>query len=662
MTQINNAKLEWNDAGTPVSEQFDDVYFSNVNGLAESRYVFIEQNGLPQRLLSHAHPQFVVAETGFGTGLNFLALCQVYTQFCQQHPDSDIPRLHFISFEKFPVTQEDLVKAHQSWPELEHFATQLQQQYPEATAGCHRLSFLDGAISLDLWFGDIKDCMPQLPTPKTSVVDAWFLDGFAPSKNPEMWTQELFQGMVNLGRSHCSVATFTAAGFVRRGLIEAGFEMRKAKGFGTKRDMLVGTLPTHNSFSNLDHDLPRNSLPNEHSDVAIIGGGIASVTLAEALLKRGKTVTLYCKDSQLAQGASKNDQGAIYPLLSSSSVAIHNTFTSAYQHALRYYAHKAQHVSFDHNWCGVVQLMWDEKQTKKLTAIGDLALPHGISRSLDSEETNSVTGLEINVDSLHYKKGGWLAPQQLVQQLGLKLAEYPHFSLKLDTEIVQLSHSDLWELTDQNQIVYSHQSVVVANGHLFDQLTPTASMPLGKVKGQVSAIQSSETLSKLNTVLCYEGYLTPKSELDNRHRIGASYDRGHLDEEFDAVAQQDNRNKLTKCLPDCSWTSQVNVDDHVAKQGIRCVSRDHLPFVGEVLNFERLKTLPSDGSIEPATQPGLYALVALGSRGLTTAPLLAEILASQMCGEPIPLGVDLLNALEPNRMWIRKRRKGKALI
>ncbi len=243
MTHIQHAQLEWNDSGVPVSEQFDDVYFSNNNGLAETDYVFIQQNGLPMRWHDFKQQKFVVAETGFGTGLNFLALWRCFDAFRQANPQAQCQQLHFISFEKFPLKHNDLAKAHKVWEELSTWAEKLRSQYPHATAGCHRLSFDEERVILDLWFGDIKDTLPLVKTEANNRVDAWFLDGFAPSKNPEMWNQALFNNMSALANPECSVATFTAAGFVRRGLIEAGFNMAKVKGFAHKREMLAGTYP-----------------------------------------------------------------------------------------------------------------------------------------------------------------------------------------------------------------------------------------------------------------------------------------------------------------------------------------------------------------------------------------------------------------------------------
>ena len=310
---IQPANLEFNAEGTPVSRDFDDVYFSNDNGLEETRYVFLDGNQLSTRFPEHPRSLFVVAESGFGTGLNFLTLWQAFDQFHAAHPEATLQRLHFISFEKFPLTAHDLRLAHQRWPELAAWAEQLQAQWPPHIGGCHRLILDGGRVTLDLWLGDINDLTDTLDDSMNQTVDAWFLDGFAPAKNPDMWSQHLFSAMARLARPGATLATFTSAGFVRRGLQEAGFTMQKTKGFGRKRDMLVGRMEQ-------TLDIPASApwfarSASASREVAIVGGGIASALLSLALLHRGWQVTLYCADDAPASGASGNRQGALYPLL-----------------------------------------------------------------------------------------------------------------------------------------------------------------------------------------------------------------------------------------------------------------------------------------------------------------------------------------------------------
>ncbi|MGR5168875.1 bifunctional tRNA (5-methylaminomethyl-2-thiouridine)(34)-methyltransferase MnmD/FAD-dependent 5-carboxymethylaminomethyl-2-thiouridine(34) oxidoreductase MnmC [Vibrio astriarenae] len=670
MTSITNAQLGWNEAGTPVSDHFDDVYFSNVNGLEETRYVFIEQNHLPTRWQSCEQRRFVVAETGFGTGLNFLATWQAFEQFRAKHPESAVKELHFISFEKFPVKLDDLIKAHQAWPELAQYAAQLQAHYPIAVPECHRIVLADGAITLDLWFGDIKDCMPLVPTTQHGIVDAWFLDGFAPSKNPEMWNQTLFNGMANLAKAHATCATFTAAGFVRRGLIEAGFSMKKVKGFGTKREMLAGSFEARNQPGNTQpwfHYQGASTIDNG-LDIALIGGGIASATLAKSLTRRGAKVTLYCKDERPARGASGNRQGAVYPLLNGTHEGVSRVFAPAFLYARQFAQQMANEFHFDHDWCGVTQLMWDETAKQKLEKTVQGQFNSQLIRALDPQQTNQQVGANVDMESVFYPLGGWLSPAQLTQGIIHQLEAQGKLSVKFNTHITDIEKSDAgWELHSQQQR-FCHQVVIIANGNEFDQLNVTQELPLGQVKGQVSHVPTTTELSKIKTVLCYDGYMTPVNPKNQHHCIGASYDRTHLDTEYDENAQQDNRQKLINCIPDQDWPNLVDVSQGDSRQGIRCVSRDHLPFVGNIAQLESVKAqyqnlhLVSEQDAQELEVPqDLFCMLGLGSRGLCSAPLMAEVLASQIYHNPIPLPVDLFQAIHPARMWVRKLRKGKAL-
>lgn len=669
MTTITNAQLGWNEAGTPVSDQFDDVYFSNVNGLEETRYVFLKQNHLPQRWHAFDQKRFVIAETGFGTGLNFLAVWQWFDAFKQQNPNATLQTLHFISFEKYPLSQQDLVKAHQAWPELAVYAKKLHTHYPIAAPECHRIVLDDGAVTLDLWFGDIKDCMPKVPTPHHGLIDAWFLDGFAPSKNPEMWNQTLFDGMAKLAKQDCTCATFTAAGFVRRGLIDAGFAMQKVKGFGTKREMIAGKLDSKLPYSNIKPWFAATS-SNHVTDIAIIGGGIASAALAKTLTRRGIHVSLYCADANPAQGASGNRQGAIYPLLNGSHSGVSRVFAPAFLFARQFVEQIATQTSFDHDWCGVTQLMWDEKSTNKQKAMLEGNFNPQLMHHCNPQQTELNIGLPNSMESLYYPLGGWLCPAQLTQGLIETLEKSDAFNAYFHHQVEKLR----WDETQQqwalsiNGIEKHHQSVIMANGHQFDQFDQTRYLPLGKVKGQVSHIPTTDNLQKLSSVLCYDGYMTPHNPRNQQHCIGASYDRSQINQTFDPIAQQENGQRLLNCIANQNWPKEVDTSSNQSRQGVRCVSRDHLPFVGAVGDFEKIKSnyqqLPtqSEQDVEPVAQyPNLYCLLGLGSRGLSSAPLMAELLASQISGDPLPLPVDVLELLHPSRMWVRKLRKGKAI-
>lgn len=229
-TPITSNTIEWR-YGQPYASAFQDVYFSTDNGLEETKFVFLTQNDLNTRFKALKNANFTIAETGFGTGLNFLSTWQLWSE----HAPSD-SCLHFISVEKYPLSVDDISLALAYWPTLAEFCQQLLAQYQQLSPGIHQLSFVDGKVTLSLLIGDVAEMLPQINT----QVDAWFLDGFSPAKNPDMWSATLFQNMARLSHSLTTFATFTSAGDVRRGLQAVGFQVNKLAGFGKKREMLRG--------------------------------------------------------------------------------------------------------------------------------------------------------------------------------------------------------------------------------------------------------------------------------------------------------------------------------------------------------------------------------------------------------------------------------------
>lgn len=654
---IQFANIEFNSEGTPVSRDFDDIYFSTENGLEESRYVFLEGNRLRSRFINHPRPLFIVAESGFGTGLNFLALWQMFATFRRENPNTNLQRLHFISFEKFPLTLADLRKAHQHWPELAPWAEQLQAQWPQPFAGCHRLLLDEGRVTLDLWLGDINTLISQLDDTSNQQVDAWFLDGFSPAKNPQMWTASLFHAVARLTRPGGTVATFTAAGFVRRGLGSAGFTLHKNVGFGRKREMLIGQMDKTLTTPPVTPWFARTA--SQQRDVAIIGGGIASALLALTLLRRGWQVTLYCADDMAAEGASKNRQGAFYPLLNPHEPALSHFFPAAFTFARRLY--DALAVPFDHQWCGVTQLAWDEKNAQKIAQMLAMGLPQSIATATRAAEMLQTTGVTTGCDGITYPAGGWLCPQQLTREL-MALATTRGLASHYRYRIETLSQHDNGWLLNQQQW---HEVVLLANGHHLTDFPQTARLPVSPVAGQVSHIPVTPALSALHQVLCYDGYLTPHHPGNQQHCIGASYHREQAEATFSTADQQHNRQRLINCLPQETWPYEVDVSANEARCGVRCATRDHLPLVGNVPDYDAtlqqyaaLATSPQAVATAPVYH-NLYMLGALGSRGLCSAPLAAEILAAQMSGEPLPLDRETLAALSPNRRWVKKLLKGK---
>ncbi|BBT66299.1 tRNA 5-methylaminomethyl-2-thiouridine biosynthesis bifunctional protein MnmC [Aeromonas caviae] len=659
-TSLHHARLDWNEAGTPVSSEFGDVYFSNDNGLSETRYVFLQQNRLPERFSHHDNDSFVIGETGFGTGLNFLATMAV---FLEQAPLSgNGSRLHFISVEKYPLTQADLRKALAAWPELAPLSQPLIDQWPLPVSGCHRLLFADGRIRLDLWFGDIKEMLPQVPHPATGLVDAWYLDGFSPAKNPEMWTQDLFDDLARLARPDATLSTFTCAGFVRRGLIAAGFAMKKVKGHGSKREMLAGVR---------EGKVPQQSIApwyarpaGREGEVLIIGGGIASAMTALSLVERGRHVTLLCEDGEPASGASGNRQGALYPLLNGEHDALSRFYSLAFGFARNRLLALAKHHPVAFSLCGVTQLGYDDKSAAKLAKMSQGPFPPELMYPLSAVEVEQVVGLPCDADGVSYPLGGWLCPAELTRAAIREAQASGRLEVVFNAAVTRIAEeADGWRVESRDGRQWHAPNLVAAAGHQLPALLPFAELPLYPVRGQVSHVPTTTGLSQLKTVLCYDGYLTPAH--NGAHCIGASYGRNQTDLAYRADEQEQNRARLQACLPDQTWPAEVDVSGNQARVGVRCASRDHLPVAGPVARLAALAdhdvNAPADQQSALPLHAGLYVQGALGSRGLCSAPLCGELLASEICGDPLPLAADLLEALHPARYWVRRLRRGKPL-
>lgn len=667
---IKTATISWNQQGTPVSEEFNDIYFSNQNGLEETRYVFIKGNYFPDRFLNFSRRCCRVAETGFGTGLNFLAFWQSFTLFRKLHSEAPLKQLHYISFERYPLQQSDLVTTHSHWPELAPFARQLQQLWPMPLAGCHRLLLADETIILDLWFGDINTLIPQLDCSYDNQIDAWFLDGFAPAKNPEMWSVTLFNAMARFTRTSGTFSTFTAAGSVRINLQQTGFNVKKIKGFGHKREMITGTLVNRATIQSSEPWYARPAA-RKTDDIAIIGGGIASAFTALALLRRGAQVTLYCADQHPAKGASGNRQGIIYPLLNGKGDTLENFFNSAFTFACRQYIQlTAQGVIFDHQWCGVSQLAWDEKSRRKIDKIAQAGWSPALAQRLNRQQLSALCGLDTSHGGIYYPAGGWLCPEDLTLALVI-LAQQQGMTCCYQYELNHLiADEDGWQLTFANSLQQRHSSVILANGHRLTQWPQTQELPLSAIRGQVSHIPTNATLSQLKNVLCYDGYLTPVNPTNQHQCIGASHQREDHSIDFSTLEQQENYHRLLRCLPESYWAKQIDITGNHARCSIRSSVRDHLPLVGAVPDYTatiaQYQNLPDkikrrETIVCAPVYRDLFIVGALGARGLCSAPLVAEVMAAQLFGEPLPLNADILAALSPNRFWIKKLLKSKPM-
>ncbi|WP_426358352.1 bifunctional tRNA (5-methylaminomethyl-2-thiouridine)(34)-methyltransferase MnmD/FAD-dependent 5-carboxymethylaminomethyl-2-thiouridine(34) oxidoreductase MnmC [Pseudocolwellia sp. HL-MZ19] len=684
----SKTSLIFQDNGAPYSKKFDDIYFDRKTGCEQSTTIFIEANEIVDRLKNN-NSLFTIAETGFGTGLNFLLTLDAYKQANSgvqseidlpknkekttehQAKNSPVTKLHFISVEKYPLSKKDLAKSLQLFPHLAEFYQPLLEQYPENIDAIESnflyFSFFDNKVSLTLYIGDATEVYTALKSPKEGLIDTWYLDGFSPNKNPEMWSLELFTQIARLAKEQSTLSTFTIAGHVRRQLIEVGFRLQKIETSGLKKEVLKAVYQQTKSIGKGYQTRPRINKPQH---VAIIGGGIASACAAYYLTTQGVKVTLYCKDNSVAQGASSNAIGALFPLLHQQRDDISEFYEAAYWRALHlYHSLLEQGFNFSHQWCGLLEISYKAALEKRQTLFDEIkAWPENLIHSVNAKQAQEISNLPLQYGGLFMPEAGWIAPQELVHAL-LEAAKATNRlrienSVKVESLTQNLDQS--WQLnTTKNAIKkqLKEHIIIVCGGADSIHINTINDLPLTSVRGQITSMKSDAAIGKLSTVICHKGYLTPAHK--NIHCIGATFDKNSFDITATPEGDEYNLGMLSQCLPELTnWTK---TDVASAKARLRCMTPDHLPLVGAMPNIkEHVKTyahLRKDKNWKfyqtTPTINNLYVLTGLGARGLCSAPLAAEILTADICGTPYPVNNKMLFNLSPNRFVIRDLIKRK---
>jgi len=394
--------------------------------------------------------------------------------------------------------------------------------------------------------------------------------------------------------------------------------------------------------------------------VAIIGGGIASACIAYYLTKKNIKVTLYCKDEGIAQGASSNHVGALFPLIHQQVDDISLFYQQAFWRALKCYKGLYDDgFHFSHDWCGLLEISYKTALEKRQRIFEkESPWPKELITSINALEASELAGIKLEHGGLFMPSAGWIAPSELVQQLFAAAEQTQYLTVKNQIKITALNQQsdDSWQLeTDDASI--NEKLVVFCGGAESIELNAIAELPLTSVRGQVTTMATNSKIAGLSTVICHKGYLTPAHQ--QQHCIGATFEKNSFDIIATNAGDQYNLTMLEKCLPQLVPWSKQDITSNKAR--LRCMTPDHLPMVGAMPNIEQHKVtyahLAKDKNwrySEPAPMiKNLYMLTGLGARGLCTAPLLADILIADLTGDEYPMGSQALFNLSPNRFVIR---------
>lgn len=577
--KINYANICFSEDKTLYAEDFSDAYHAKGQAVEEAEYVYIKGCKIQENWKNSFN--YTIAEFGFGSAINFLCTWKVYES------DPDRPsNLNYISFEKFPIKVEQLKEILAVYPSLKKYSNLLLKQYEHLNQGLNFISFGELAPRLSLYIGDIREELPKISSP----VDAWYFDGFSPAKNPEMWSSEIISLAKKNSHQATTFSSFSAASIFKNSLKENLATFTKAKGFGNKRDMLEGVINGDNKKS------------IESKRIAIIGSGLAGSFLAYYLAKRKHEVVIFESKQEIAARASGNIMGIFRPDFVKKPKYRHQFYHTAYMHMLR--------------WLLLMERFWEEfscelngsyrflsdHQLKKLYHKFPIELEDfKYLKKLSQEEVESLFATKTSEPAFFLPFSGKLSPKKLCEFL----FRISGVELRLSSPVLALmDKGSCWQLK-LNSSSEEFDTVILANAHEAGELLPDLVDALEKNKGQLAYLDKDLKLN-CKSPLCFGGYLVESQ--DERLVLGASYehDVDNLDcteEEFFKLSR-----KFNKYFPEL----EINKNNYLGGRAeFRTYTEDKLPL------FEEYKK-------------NLFLSLAHGSKGITTAAYVAEILASKI--------------------------------
>jgi tRNA 5-methylaminomethyl-2-thiouridine biosynthesis bifunctional protein len=634
------AQLDCSAEGPPFSSIYGDVYHPAAGALLQARHVFIAGNGLPERW--RGRDRFVVLETGFGLGNNFLATWDAWRRdayACRQ--------LHFLSIERHPLTR-DAMRTVPRDPSLAALATELADAWPALVPNLHRLAFDEGRVQLLLALGDVAAWLPEI----VAQADAFYLDGFAPDRNPQMWQPRLFKAMGRMAAPGATAATWSAARDVRDGLSAAGFEVRLAPGTGGKRDITLARFAP--AF--VPRRAPsRRSVPESAvREVLIVGAGLAGCAAAWALAQQGIASRVLDRRSRPAQEASGNPAGLFHGIVNAQD-GTHARFNRA---AALEAARVVERAITQRGVAGSVRgLLRLDTSGLAVAAMRDtlvrLGLPADYVRAVDAGEGSELCGVTLNHPAWLYSRGGWVDPAGLAGFFLAEAAPHARFLGGVEVHAVQC-HDDRWQALDASgALIAEANAVVLAHGDAA-RLLDLAPWPLERRRGQISMADADRIGALPRLPIAGAGYLLPR--IGGHALFGATSDP---DEDTPAPRVADHARNIAQLERLTGHAIDLEPAELQGRVGWRWTSADRLPLIGAVPDAEATHTATRlDQPRMVPRLPGAFMFTGLGSRGITWCALGAQVLASWISGAPQPLEASLLDAVDPARFLTRTTRRG----
>nr|WP_321512355.1 FAD-dependent 5-carboxymethylaminomethyl-2-thiouridine(34) oxidoreductase MnmC [uncultured Hyphomonas sp.] len=614
---LTQPEIDWKDDGTPVARAAGDVYFTAGDGLAETRAVFLTGCGLPDAWAGRE--TYTIAETGFGTGLNFLAAWDLW----RQTRPSPTAFLHFVSYEGYPLAREDAARALSGWPELEALAGQLIAVWPGPVRGVRHFIWPEDGVTLTLHLADIAESFPD----SVYHADAWFLDGFSPAKNEAMWAPDLFRWVSERSVPGAPAATFTVAGAVRRGLADTGFSVAKAPGHGRKRERLEARLATppapEPDIFGLSRPFPRANR------VAILGAGIAGASVAHALQQLGAEPVIFDPAASPATGGSGNPMGLVMPRLDAGDTVQARLLVDAYLAARHAYQGRPGVTETE-----VRQVPKDDAETARFEKLlADPPLP--------------LEDLEALADGGLLHKGALIVePGKLIPSLLEGIAQHYGEAPEVDLAARTVNGAKF-------------DAIILANGMAAGSLLPWLGL-----EARMGQVDFTEGLADAPPFAMASG--TYALALGRNRLWGATFDKVAPDTApfTSDAARAENLIGVEALSP--YWVRDARADNVASRASLRATTTDRLPLIGAAPDHDAFldafagmrKGRPADADAPLLDR--VFISSGFGARGFTWGPWAGSILAARLCGAPAPASRSALEAVAPARLLLRALKRGRA--
>ena len=599
---------------TPYSLDFEDFYFNSQEGVEESRFVYTEAFEWEEC------ESFIIAETGFGIGLNFFLTLQNFLK-TKKRPK----RLFYVSVEGFYLEPSFLREAYKRlgiYEEIKDLLEQFLLFYPKCAKGIYRFYFKD--CFLDLVFDDIR-VLKRLEF----EANIWYLDGFSPSKNSLMFDENTLFEIARLSKLNATILSFSSSSFLQKNLKHCGFDVAKVKGF-RKREMVRAFLKHKKQMTNKEAYFQKVSAKFENKKVAIIGAGISGALLAYELSLRGFEVEIFEKNATLYEGASSNESGILSSLILNPQSALGNFSLNAFVEASRFYRQ-------------ILDL--------KLKGVYEFAYTLQMQQRFFTQKDNAYFQIAQNKAFLDY--GGHIYPKEILSSLfekaGVKIYFNHHFShYERENETFNLIFKNASKRCKFGILIY-------ALGADAKDFLHYEAMLLSRVRGQLTHLKP---FFKTEFPLSSKAYICPPKS--NLQVIGATYDRLNTNPKGQRKDDEENLEKIKEFLK-----GDKEIEILGSRVGFRSYSSDRFCIAGAAYdeefykqNYKALLWHKNKPQISPQNIPNLYLSLAQGSRAFSSSVLCARYLCALINDEPLGFYADFIPHIHPARFLIRKLKKG----